>query len=153
MLLQEWDAAQVTPETIEREKLAIVTEINIAAGLEKFPVHKDQTAGLHFLTYNTSWTTSKGLVTKDLCDCPLRKRCKCKCQFLVCSSIVQTQLFVKSKHNAAAHANDTSKGLTYQQRETNEQAVRTAPLQLAKRLARNLSNLSPSIGLQASPAE
>ena len=50
MLLQEWDAAQLTPDTIEREKLAIVTEINIAAGLDKFPVHKDRTAGLHFLT-------------------------------------------------------------------------------------------------------
>ena len=40
VLLQEWDAAQVTLETIEREKLAIVTKINIAAGLDKFPVHK-----------------------------------------------------------------------------------------------------------------
>jgi len=148
VLLQEWDAAQFTPETIEREKLAIFTEINIAACPDKFPVHKDRTAGLHFLTYDTSWTTSKGLVTKDLYDCPLKKRCKCKCQFLVCSSIVQTQLFVKSKHNAAAHANDTSKGLTYQLRKTIEQAVRTAPLQSAKSLARNLSNLSPSKQVQ-----
>ena len=94
MLLQEWDAAQVTQETIEREKLAIVTEINIAAGLDKFPVYKDRTDGLHVLTYDTTCTTSKGLVTKDLYDCPLKKRCKCKCQFLVCSSIVQTQIFV-----------------------------------------------------------
>ena len=93
-------------DTVELEKLVIVTDINVAAGLDKFPVHKDRTDGLHVLTYDTTWTTSKGLVTKDLYDCPLRKRCKCKCQFLVCSSIVQTQPFVKSKHNAAAHAND-----------------------------------------------
>jgi len=153
VLLQEWDAAQFTPETIEREKLAIFTEINIAACPDKFPVHKDRTAGLHFLTYDTSWTTSKGLVTKDLYDCPLKKRCKCKCQFLVCSSIVQTQLFVKSKHNAAAHANDTSKGLTYQQRKTIEQAVRTAPLQSAKSLARNYQIYHPPTWLQASSVE
>ena len=36
----------------------------------------------------------------------------------------------------------------YQQRKTIEQAVRTAPLQSAKSLARNLSNLSPSKQVQ-----
>ena len=44
--------------------------------------------------------------------------------------------------------NDTSKGLTYQQRKTIEQAVQTAPLQSAMSLARNLSNLSPSKQVQ-----
>ena len=43
-----------------------------------------------------------------------------------------------------SHANDTSKGLTYVQRKTIEQAVRLAPLQSATSLARNLTNLSPT---------
>ena len=84
---------------------------------------------LHVLTYDTLWTTKKGLITKDLYHYPLQGQCECKCQFLVCSSILQTQLLVKSKHVAALHANDTSKGLTYVQQKTIEQAVRLAPLQ------------------------
>ena len=96
------------------------------------------------LTFKQSWQTTRGLVTKDVYDCPLRKRCLCKCQFLVCSSIVQTQLFVRSQHNASSHANDTGKGLKYVQRKALEQAVRVAPLQSAKALARNMSNLSPT---------
>jgi hypothetical protein len=144
LLLKEWDAVQADPELIHREKLEIVTAINVAAGLDKFPVHKDRTQGLHMLTFKQSWQTTRGLVTKDVYDCPLRKRCLCKCQFLVCSSIVQTQLFVRSQHNAASHANDTGKGLKYVQRKALEQAVRVAPLQSAKALARNMSNLSPT---------
>ena len=144
MLLKEWDAVQVDAELINREKLEIVTEINVAAGLDKFPVHKDRTEGLHMLTFKQSWQTTRGLVTKDVYDCPLRNRCLCKCQFLVCSSIVQTQLFVRSQHTASSHANDTGKGLKYVQRKALEQAVRVAPLQSARALARNMSNLSPT---------
>ena len=144
MLLKEWDAVQADPELIHREKLEIVTDINVAAGLDKFPVHKDRTEGLHVLTFKSTWQTTRDLVTKDIYDRPLRNRCKCKCQFLVCSSIVQTQLFVRSQHNAASHANDTGKGLSFLQRKTLEQGVRVAPLQSAKALARNMSNLSPT---------
>ena len=54
------------------------------------------------------------------------------------------QVFVKSKHNAAAHANDTNKGLAYQQLVAIQQALLTAQLQLMRCLARNLSNLSLS---------
>ena len=123
------------------EKNLKLLEINVAAGLDKFPVHNDRTEGLHMLTFKQSWQTTRGLVTKDVYDCPLRKRCLCKCQFLVCSSVVQTQLFVRSQHNAASHANDTSKGFSFLQRKALEQAVRVVPLLLAKALARNRSNL------------
>ena len=70
-LLHEWDGAQHTEDMIQRELLAIVTDINVAAGLDKFPVHKDRTEGLRVLTYNTSWAISRGLITKILYDCPL----------------------------------------------------------------------------------
>ena len=75
MLLKEWDAVQADPELINREKLEIVTDINVAAGLDKFPVHKDRTEGLHVLTFKSTWQTTRGLVTKDVYDCPLRNRC------------------------------------------------------------------------------
>ena len=52
-LLQEWDAAQYESDQIQQELLAIVTDINVAEGLDKFPVHKDSTGGLHVLTYDT----------------------------------------------------------------------------------------------------
>ena len=71
-LLQEWDAAQYESDQIQQELLAIVIDINVAAGLDKFPVHKDRTGGLHVLTYDTSWTTKKGLITEDLCHFPLQ---------------------------------------------------------------------------------
>ena len=45
MLLKEWDAVQGDQELVNREKLEFVTEINVAAGLDKFPVHKDRTEG------------------------------------------------------------------------------------------------------------
>ena len=47
LLLKEWDAVQADPELIHREKLEIVTDTKIASGLDKFPVHKDRTEGLH----------------------------------------------------------------------------------------------------------
>ena len=52
-LLQKWDAAQYESDQIQQELLAIVTDINVADGLDKFPVHKDSTGGLHVLTYDT----------------------------------------------------------------------------------------------------
>ena len=144
VLLKEWDTAVTDAEQIQVEMVRIVKDINIAAGLDKFPAHKDRKDGLHVLLYNTSWTAKRGLVTKDLYECPLKGRCKCKCQVLVSRSLPQIQLFIKSRHDAASHANDNSRGLTYQQRKTIEQAVRTAPLQSARAVARNMTNLSPS---------
>ena len=74
LLLKEWDAVQADPEFINREKLEIVTDINVAAGLDKFPVHKDRTEGLHVLTFKSTWQTTRGLVTKDIYDCSTQKQ-------------------------------------------------------------------------------
>ena len=41
-LLQEWDAAQYESDQVQQELLAKVTDIYVAAGLDKFPVHKDR---------------------------------------------------------------------------------------------------------------
>ncbi len=128
-LVDEWDAAQVENDRNQQKLLTRVTDVNLAAGLDRFPVHKDRTAGLHALTYNTTWSAKKGLDTKDMYECPLKMCCKCKCQFHVCLSIMQIQLYVKLKHTAASHVKDKRKGLTDVQRKTIEQAVQLALLQ------------------------
>ena len=110
-------------------------------------VRKDEYGDFQFLR---SGTSGNDLIKNTIVNCPLFRRCRCKCPAKIVQTPVQTILSISNSHTAADHLSekDKSKYLSHQQMSLISSAVKLAPLQTSSELIHNVQD-SPTKHIDA----
>ena len=149
--MNRWDRSDSTDEEILVFIRRDLDELNSSAGILHLPgSHKDRKNEYGDFQFRRSWTSGNDLIKNTIVNCPLFRRCGCKCQAKIVQTPVQTILSVSYSHTAADHLSekDKAKYLSHQQMSLIASAVKLAPLQTSGELIRNVQD-SPTKHIDA----
>ena len=138
-----WSRAQHTDTEIMAFIRAALAELNKKAGITSLPPrHQDRKKGDIYgdWMYRTAWTTCKGAVNNTSLQCPLVERCGCPCEAKIEESPGQFILYIHAEHTAEDHKADKAKFLKYDTQEFIRKAVKTAPMNTASELIKNVQD-------------
>ena len=124
---------------------AALAKLNKKAGITSHPPrHQDCKKGDIYgdWMYRTSWTTCKGAVSNTSLLCPLVERCGCPCEAKIVESPSQFFLYVHAEHTTEDHKEDKANFLKYDTQDFIRKAVKTAPMNIASDLIKNVQDSS-----------
>ena len=82
-------------------------ELNSSAGILHLPgSHKDRKNDCGDFQFRRIWTSGNDFITNTIANCPLFRRCGCKCQAKIVQTPVQTILSISNPHTAADHLSE-----------------------------------------------
>ena len=148
--MNRWDRNDSTDEEILVFIRRDLDELNSSAGILHLPgSHKDRKNEYGDFQFRRSWTSGNDLIKNTIVNCPLFRRCGCKCQAKIVQTPVQTILSVSYSHTAADHLSekDKAKYLSHQQMSLIASAVKLAPLQTSGELIRNVQDSRPNTSM------
>ena len=106
------------------------------------PRHQDRKKGdIHWdWMYHTSLTTCKGAGNNTSLPCPLVERCGCPSKAQIKESPGQSIPCVHAEHTSEVHKGDKAKFLKYNTQDSIRKAVKTAPMNTASKLNKNVQD-------------
>ena len=130
--MNRWDRSDSTDEEILVFIRKDLDELNSSAGILHLPgSHRDSKNEFGDFQFRRSWTSGNDYIKNTILNCPLFRRCGCKCQAKIVQTPVQTILSISNLHTAADHLpeKDKAKFLSHKQMSLIASAVKLSPLQ------------------------